>query len=143
MLNLVDASCHILLDLSISFSSNWSFSICFLVVIPSLISYRLGFSEFSLSECSHPLHGLSDHLWAQDFQMSMSSSHLSCNSKLPVGHPGTAHSRDVDIISETSVSLAPSSIPLPPSEGFLLCLLFYFVHFPPSPPPSPGFMPHC
>lgn len=59
----------------------------------------------------------------------MSSSHLSCSSKLPVEHPlvWVAHARDMGITSKISVSLAPSCIPRPPSEGFLLCLLCIFL----------------
>lgn len=70
----------------------------------------------------------------------MSSSHLSCNFELPMMYPQVAHATNMGIISKTSVSLASSCSPQPPSEAFSFV---YFVHFSPSPPPSPGFMPHC
>lgn len=117
-----------------------SFSICFPVAISSLIPYKLGLLQFTLPECSHPLSGFHDHLQAHDFHISMSSSHLSCNSELPMMCPQVAPATHMGIISKTSVSLASSCIPQPPSEAFS-CV--YFVHFSPSPPPSPEFMPHC
>lgn len=99
------------LDLAVLVFLPCSFSICFLVAISPLSPYKLGFLEFTLPECSHPPSGFRDHPQAQDFHISVSSSHLSCSSELPMVHPRL-------LMPQTWASSPGPLSPLPPLASF-------------------------